>query len=161
MDTSTKKGAIMDLHIQAGRFKITALLLGCIIIALTSGTARAKLADCAQRVYDPPDTLVVNPLTATAAGSSFRLTYMFLSGRIDWARFVAIDVDHTSLTQVSISPQLNATQEISLFSLTPGRHRIYVEFMNKPSLRGRSLMAIETCIDLPVHQTIDKWQLIP
>jgi hypothetical protein len=142
--------------------KIFAVLAGLLMVAFGNGDVGARDTGCAQRVFDPPDTAVLEGLHADASGSEFHIAYVFHGTHTsDYVRFAAVEVDDARVVELSVSPRSDAPQEISLASLKPGPHRIYVEFMNDKRLRGRASMAIESCIVLPRRQEIDHWQLVP
>lgn len=133
------------------------------VVGFTSGVASAKDVSCAQRVFNPTDAGILQPLHATAAGSEFHLTYIFHGSRADadYLRFASISIDDVPLAEYSVSTVPDAMQSISLYSLKPGSHRIYIEFMIDPKLRGKALTAIETCVRVPASQQIDTWEGVP
>lgn len=138
-------------------------VIATLSVALMSRLNASASVDCENRVFNAPDMgAVLEAVHARAAASAFTLQYRFHGGRsADAARYIAVSVDGRVLAVYSAAPRPDIDQQISLFSLKPGAHRIYIEFMNNEGIRGTAPIAVEACTILPRGGMINRWEFVP
>lgn len=138
------------------------ILLG-MVLAVGICAASAQDRGCTPTIYNATDVGLLDGVRAIAADSQFKLSYVY-RGSQDVARnlrFVSVSVDNAPVAQFTVSTVPDAVQNIWLYSLKPGRHKVYIELMTDPKFRGNAPLAIETCIKLPASQEVSKWERVP